>query len=52
MYNIIKNFLAYTGSQYTNVDQYIIYGAITLGILLSVFFCDLLYRIIRSFIRK
>lgn len=52
MYNIIKNFLSYTGTQYTNIDQYIIYGAITIGILMLVFFCDILYRIIRSFIKK
>lgn len=52
MYQLLQQFIGYTGSQYTNVDQYLLYGSITIGLLMLVFFCDLLYKIIRSFIKK
>lgn len=52
MYDLLRNIIQYTGNQYTNIDQYLLYGSIAITILMLVFFCDILYRIIRSFIRK
>lgn len=53
MYGLLHSILNYTGTMQGNtVDQYCIYGAIAITILLLAIFIDLLYRLLRSFIRK
>lgn len=52
MFQLLQQFIGYTGSQYTNIDQYLIYGSIVIGLLMIILFVDLLYRLIRAFIKK
>lgn len=53
MYGLIYSILSYTGSMQGNtVDQYCIYCAMAVTIILLAIFIDLLYRLLRSFIRK
>lgn len=52
MYGLISSLLGYTGSGYQNADSYILYCSTTIIVILLVIFTDLLYRLLRSFIRK
>lgn len=52
MYDLFRNLIQYTGSSYTNIDSYILYGCISFALLLGIFVLDLLYRLLRSFIKK
>lgn len=53
MYSLVYNILNYTGSMQGNtVDQYCIYCSLAIIMLLLAVFIDLLYRLLRSFIRK
>lgn len=52
MYGMIRDIINYTGSQINNSDQYMIYGAIVLTIIGFVFFIDLLYKFLRSFVKR
>lgn len=51
MYGLLQSIIGYTGS-YNNYDSYLVYGSIAITILLLGIFIDLLYRLLRSFIRK
>lgn len=54
MYQLFKDFLAfsYTGNTYQTWEGYVLYGAIAFTIILTALFFDLIYRVIRSFVRK
>lgn len=52
MYQMIRDIMSYTGTGINNPDQYYIYGGIVLTVIGFVFFIDLLYRLLRSFIKK
>ena len=52
MYQLIRDIIGYTGTQYNNPEQLYIYGSIALTIIGFKFFMDLLYRLLRSFIKK
>lgn len=54
MYQILKDFInfTYSGNTYQTWEQYILYGAIAMSIILFALFFDLLYKVIRSFVRK
>ena len=53
MYSLIHSILSYTGSMQGNtVDQYCIYCALAVVILLLAVFIDMLYRLLRSFVKK
>lgn len=49
MYQLISNFIGYTGT--TNITQYIVYGAISLGILFVVLVVDWIAHLIGRFFR-
>lgn len=50
MFTLFRNLIGYSGT--SNMDSYIVYGAISLSIIFFVVIIDLTYRLIRSFIRK
>lgn len=53
MYDLFNNLIGYrqTGTMYS-YETYILYGVIALACLLTVWFLDLICRLIRSFVRK
>lgn len=60
MYQIFKNWInfftegtgQYSGLSLSNQEQYLLMGTIIVAILMIAFFGDLIYRLIRSFIRN
>lgn len=53
MYNLVYSILNYTGSMQGNtIDQYCVYTALAIVILLLAVFIDMLYRLLRSFVKK
>lgn len=60
MYQIFKTWIGFfsEGTQYqnglslSNQESALLYGTILISVLLIIFFCDLMYRLIRSFIRQ
>ena len=60
MYQIFKNWInfftegtgQYSGLSLSNQEQYLLMGTIIVAVLMIAFFGDLIYRLIRSFIRN
>ena len=60
MYQIFKNWINfftegsgnYSGLSLSNQESALLYGTIIVSVLMIAFFGDLIYRVIRSFIRK
>lgn len=60
MYQIFKNWISFvsagtgnvSGLSLSNQEQFLLFGTMIVSILLIVFFADLIYRIIRSFVRS
>lgn len=60
MYQIFKSWISFvsvasgntTGLSLSNQESALLYGCIMISCLLIIFFADLLYRLIRSFIRR
>lgn len=60
MYELLKTWINFTtsGTQYnsglslSNQESALLYGSILISIMLIIFFADLIYRLIRSFIRR
>ena len=60
MYQIFKNWINFvssgsgniSGLSLSNQEQFLLFGTMIVSILLIVFFADLIYRIIRSFVRS
>lgn len=50
MFVLFRNLLGFSGS--TNYDSYILYGTIAIAIIFFVVLIDLVYKLIRSFVRK
>lgn len=62
MYQIFKSWISFfteggtgsysSGLSLSNQEQYLLMGTIIISVLMIAFFGDLIYRLIRSFIRK
>ena len=52
MFQIIKDILGYSGSTVNNYDQYVIYGSITLILLIAVVGVDNILKFFRSMLPK
>lgn len=60
MYQIFKSWISfftegtgqYSGLSLSNQEQFLLMGTIMVSVLMIAFFGDLIYRLIRSFIRK
>lgn len=60
MYQIFKTWISFVtdGTQYqsglslSNQESALLYGSILISVMLIIFFADLIYRLIRSFIRR
>ena len=60
MYQIFKNWINFISSASGNIqglslsnqEQFLLMGTIIVSVLMIAFFGDLIYRVIRSFIRK
>lgn len=54
MYQLLYNIIGYSGGQLnTNtVEQYCLYGAIVITIILTVIFIDLIWKIFRAFLPR
>lgn len=52
MFSLMRTLIGYTGSNYSNIDQYVLYAVICFILLFFVVLFDMLYRLLRSFIRK
>lgn len=48
MYQLLSQFIGYTGTY--NYEQYYVYGAIAVTIILVTVFIDLVYRVFRQII--
>lgn len=51
MFVLLRNLIGYTGSGYNNIDSYILNACIVLILVFFVVLIDLVYKLIRSFIR-
>lgn len=53
MYEIFRQLIGYQASQTMySYETYILYGVISLACLLTVWFLDIIVKIIRGFVRK